>query len=184
MESNSSAAERKARIFVIAASIAIPVVVSLLYALPKAEIGQGGFRNFLNTLPLVNACINGSCFIILLLALCAIKKKNIPLHRKLMTLCLALSAIFLVSYIAYHATTAHTVFPADNPIKPLYKFILNSHIILSAVIVPLVLITFTRALAEKFDKHKKLARITLPVWLYVTLTGVVVYLMISPYYPF
>ncbi len=182
--SNSGSAEKKARIFVIAASVAIPVLVGLLYMLPKAEIGQGGFRSFLNSLPLLNACLNGSCFIVLLLAFLAIKNKNIALHRKLMTLCLGLSAIFLISYVTYHATTSHTVFPNENPIKPIYKFILNTHIILSAVVVPLVLITFTRALAEKFDKHKKLARITLPVWLYVTLTGVIVYLMISPYYPF
>jgi putative membrane protein len=182
--SNSNAAERKARIFVVASSIAIPVVVSLLYMLPKVEIGQSGVRSFLNSLPLVNACLNGSCFVILLLALLAIKSKNIALHRKLMTLCLGLSVLFLICYISYHATTSHTVFPDGNPNKPLYKFILYSHIILSAVVVPLVLITFTRALAEKFDKHKKLARITLPVWLYVTITGVIVYLMISPYYPF
>jgi putative membrane protein len=182
--SNPSLAEKKARIFVISASIAVPVLVSLLYMLPKIEVGPSGIRSFLNSLPLLNACLNGSCFIILILALIAIKNKNIALHRKLMTLCLGLSVLFLISYVSYHATTTHTVFPNDNPMKPIYKFILNTHIILSAVVVPLVLITFTRALAEKFDKHKKLARITLPVWLYVTLTGVIVYLMISPYYAF
>ena len=95
---------------------------------------------------------------------------------------LILSTLFLLSYVLYHATTPSTSFGGEGILKKIYFFILLTHILLSAVVVPLVLITFSRALAEKFDKHKKIARITLPIWLYVTLTGVLVYILISPYY--
>lgn len=176
--------ERKAKIFVLTASLAIPVVVTILHFMPKIEAGSGALRNFLNTLPTFNAVINGTTAMVLVLAFVAIKNKNIQLHKKLMTSALVLSVLFLLSYVGYHSTSQHTVFPKDNPMRGTYLFILNSHIILSAIIVPMVLITYSRALAKKFEKHKKIARITLPIWLYVAVTGVLVYLMISPYYSF
>jgi putative membrane protein len=182
--SDSSIDEKKAKIFVLSASLAIPIVVTILHFMPKIEAGSGVLRSFLNTLPTFNAIINGTTALVLILAFVAIKNKNIQLHKRLMTSALVLSVLFLLSYVGYHSTSEHVVFPKDNPMRTTYLVILNSHIILSAIIVPLVLVTYSRALAKKFDKHKKIARITLPLWLYVTVTGVLVYLMISPYYSF
>lgn len=101
-----------------------------------------------------------------------------------MSSAILVSVLFLLSYVAYHLTTSSTPYGGEGWDRKIYFFILITHIVLSAAIVPMVLITYVRALSEKFDKHKKIARITLPIWLYVTITGVVVYLMISPYYPF
>lgn len=175
--------ERKAKMFIWIVSIAIPAAVTVLYFMPKIEAGSG-FREFLNHLPLFNAMNNGATAVVLFLALVAIKLKNVDLHKKLMTSALVLSALFLVSYVMYHSTSDSTAFPKDNPLRGVYLFVLFTHIVISAVIVPLVLVTYSRALAERFDKHKKLAKITWPLWFYVAITGVVVYLLISPYYPF
>lgn len=161
---------------IILLSIVVPVAVAVLYVLPKTETTLFSF------LPLLNAIINGSTFLILIAALVAIKNKNIVLHKRLMWTALILSVLFLLSYVLYHATTPSTSFGGEGTIKYVYFFILLTHILLSAIVVPLVLLTLVRALAEKFDQHRKLAKITLPIWLYVTLTGVLVYLMISPYY--
>lgn len=180
---DQTALERKAKLFIWVVSIAIPVVVTILYYMPKIEAGSG-FREFLNHLPLFNALNNATTAVVLLLALMAIRRKNLDLHKKLMTGALVLSALFLVSYVMYHSTSDSTAFPKESPLRGFYLFILFTHILISAVIVPLVLITYSRALAQRFDKHKKLAKITWPLWFYVALTGVIVYLMISPYYPF
>ena len=173
--------DKKARNFkplIIIASILIPVVVAVLYLLPKNfEVGDEVYM-----LPKLNAIINGTASIVLIAAFFAIKAKNIKLHQNLMYTALLLSVLFLLSYVTYHALTESTSFGGKGIIRNIYFFILLSHILLAIIIVPLVMITFSRALAEKFDKHKKIARITLPLWLYVTVTGVVVYLMISPYY--
>ena len=99
-----------------------------------------------------------------------------------MKFAIALSVLFLGMYVAYHMTADSTKFGGEGVIKYVYFFILLTHILLSIIIIPLVLITYVRALAQRFDKHKKLARITFPLWLYVAITGVIVYLMISPYY--
>jgi len=163
---------------IIVASILIPVVVAALYLLPKGvEVGDEIY-----ILPKLNALINGTCSAVLIVAFFAIRSKNITLHKNLMFTALILSVLFLISYVTYHALTESTSFGGEGIIRNIYFFILLSHILLAIIIVPLVMITFSRALAEKFDKHKKIARITLPLWLYVTITGVVVYLMISPYY--
>lgn len=157
-------------------SLVIPIAVAILYLLPKTETTLFSF------LPLLNASLNGTTFFVLIAAFFAIKNKNIVLHKFLMWTALSLSTLFLLSYVLYHATTPSTSFGGEGAIKYVYFFILLTHILFSAIIVPLVLITFSRALAQKFDKHKKIARITLPIWLYVTLTGVLVYVLISPYY--
>jgi putative membrane protein len=99
-----------------------------------------------------------------------------------MTSAIALSVAFLVMYVAYHMTADSTKFGGEGIMRYVYFFILITHIILSIAIIPMVLITYVRALAEKFDTHKKIAKITFPIWLYVAVTGVIVYLMISPYY--
>ena len=96
--------------------------------------------------------------------------------------CIALSTVFLVMYVAYHMTSDSTTYGGQGFVRYVYFFILITHILLSIVVIPLVLFTFVRALSQNFDRHKKLARVTFPVWLYVAVTGVIVYLMISPYY--
>jgi len=174
--------ERTARIFIWSASLAIPAVVTLLYFMPKVE--AGAMRELLNHLPLFNAICNGTTAVVLVLAFVAIRKGKILLHRGLMTGALSLSLAFLVSYVSYHATSESTKFPEEHSLRSIYLLILTTHILLSAIVVPLVLVSYTRALARKFDRHRKIARITLPIWLYVAITGVVVYFMISPYYPF
>lgn len=186
-------APSKYRNFIIAVSIILPIAVGALFFVPTLDLGDG-----LDFLPMLNAIVNGTCFVVLLAALFAIKKKNVLLHRRLMTGALILSVIFLVSYVLYHlgheggvlyGDTDHNGGLSDEEriaaggIRFLYYFILLSHILLSIVIVPLVLVTYVRGLSERFDKHRKIAKFTLPLWLYVTLTGVLVYLMISPYYP-
>jgi putative membrane protein len=158
-------------------SILIPIIVFILYFV-KIDI-QG-----LDTrlLPKINAFLNGTTTIVLILALIAIKSKKIKCHRMLMFVAIGLSTLFLVSYVLYHLSSDPTKFGGEGAIRYIYFFILITHIILAAAIVPLVLITFIRALSNKFDKHKKIAKITMPLWLYVTSTGVIVYLLMSPYY--
>lgn len=164
--------------FIITVSILIPLLVVVLFFLPKINSSN----SFLHFLPLLNASINGITSLFLVLAVRAVKKGKKILHKKLMITALVLSVCFLLSYVLYHSIHESTKFGGEGVIKYIYYFILLTHILLSAVIIPLVLITFSRALAEKFDKHKKIARITFPLWLYVTISGVLVYLLISPYY--
>lgn len=99
-----------------------------------------------------------------------------------MKVCIGLSVAFLAMYVAYHMTSESTKFGGEGAVKYIYLFILLSHILLSIAIIPLVLVTYVKALAQRFDKHKRIAKITFPIWLYVAVTGVIVYLMISPYY--
>lgn len=163
---------------IIILSIVVPVLVAILYLLPKNfEVGEEVYY-----LPMLNAFLNGSTFIMLLFGFNAIRNKKVEVHRKFMFTALILSILFLLSYVTYHALTESTSYGGEGILKSVYLFILLTHIVLAAAVVPLVLVTFSRALTERFDKHKKIARITLPIWLYVTLTGVIVYLMISPYY--
>jgi putative membrane protein len=133
-------------------------------------------------LPPIYATINGITAVLLVTAVMAIKNGNRKLHELLMKIAIGCSLVFLVLYIVYHMTTDSTPFGGTGALKYVYFFILISHITLSIATIPLVLITYVRALAEKFDKHKKIAKITFPIWLYVAVTGVLVYLMISPYY--
>ncbi len=157
-------------------SILIPIVVAVLFGVRLPDVEP------LNFLPPIYAGINGLTAVLLLLAVWAIKNGKRQLHQRLMTTCIALSLVFLVMYVAYHMTSDSTPFGGEGWIKYLYYFILISHILLSIAIIPLVLHTYARAYMKNFEKHRKLARITFPVWLYVAVTGVIVYLMISPYY--
>jgi putative membrane protein len=175
--------DKKVRNFVLTVSIAVPLLVVLMYVIPPMESLSAETKQKLYLLPRLNAILNGTAFVLLLLALGAIKKKNIDLHKKLVTVTLLLSALFLVSYSVFHITTPSTSFGGEGTIRYVYLFILLTHIVLSAVIIPFVLFTYARGLAMKVEKHKKLARITFPMWLYICLTGVIVYLMIQPYYP-
>ncbi len=158
-------------------SIAVPVVVAVLFFLPGMNIDTD-----LTMLPALNACINGTVAVLLVTGLYFIRSGNRQWHKACMTAALGLSALFLVSYVIYHSATESTPYGGEGWIRYVYFIILISHILLAIVILPLVLVTFSRALSEKFDKHKKLAKVTFPIWLYVSVTGVIVYLMIAPYY--
>ncbi|KFF19823.1 DUF420 domain-containing protein [Flavobacterium hydatis] len=178
MEDNSL--EKKYNKYIILVSIVIPVVVAILFGVKLKDFGYN--VEPLSFLPPIYATINGITALVLIIAVMAIKKGNRKLHERLMTTAIALSLAFLVMYIAYHMTSDSTKFGGEGVIRYVYFFILISHILLSIAIVPLVLITYVRAIANTFDKHRKIARITYPLWLYVAITGVIVYLMISPYY--
>ena len=172
--------EKKYTPAIIAVAVLIPVVVSILAYIPGARL-LGDFNYHI--LPLLNAILNGSTFVILLLAYFAIRRIKVQLHRRLTTTAIALSVLFLVFYVLYHAAVQETRYGGEGFMRALYYFVLISHIVLSAVIVPMVLVTFIRGHAGAYDRHRKIARITWPLWLYVTFTGVLVYIMISPYYP-
>ncbi|MFV8373729.1 DUF420 domain-containing protein [Flavobacterium sp. LB1P62] len=178
MEENSL--EQKFSKFIIIVSIVIPVVVAILFGVKLKDFGYN--VEPLSFLPPIYATTNGLTAAILVFAVIAIKKGKRKLHEQLMTSAIALSVSFLVMYVAYHMTADSTKFGGEGVIRYVYFFILITHIILSIAIIPLVMITYVRALATKFDKHKKIAKITFPIWLYVAVTGVVVFLMISPYY--
>ena len=166
--------------WILTVSIAIPVAVAGLFLVKLKDFGISVTP--LTFLPPIYATINAVTAIVLISAVLAIKNGKRKIHENLMKTAIALSLAFLVMYIAYHMTTDSTAFGGSGAIKYVYFFILLSHIILSIATIPLVLITYVRALAEKFDQHKKIAKITFPIWLYVAVTGVVVYLMIAPYY--
>ena len=135
-------------------------------------------------LPKLNAIINGTCTVLLLMSLYFIKRKDIATHKKINILTFILSSLFLVSYIIFHATGIKTTYGGVGIIRSVYYFILITHIILAAIVLPLVLLSFHRGLQMQVAKHKKLVRWSYPIWLYVTVSGVIVYLMISPYYTF
>lgn len=172
--------EKKFSKFIVAVSILIPIVVAILFSVKLKDLGYN--VEPLSFLPPIYATINGITAIVLVAGVLAIKNGKRKLHERLMTTAIALSVAFLVMYVAYHMTSDSTKFGGEGIIRPIYFFILITHILLSIAVIPLVLITYVRALANKFDKHKKIAKITFPIWLYVAVTGVVVYLMISPYY--
>lgn len=135
-------------------------------------------------LPRLNAGLNATCSILLVISLYFVKRKQVEVHKRLNIIAFVLSSLFLVSYIIFHATGIKTVYGGQGLMRSIYYFILITHIILAAVVLPLVLISFQRGLQMQVERHKKLVRIAFPVWLYVTITGAVVYWMISPYYTF
>ena len=133
-------------------------------------------------LPPFHATVNGLAALVLIAALLAIKQGRANLHRKLMTTALVLSVVFLLSYVIYHITTPETPFCGTGPIRNVYFFLLITHIVLAAVILPFILFTYIRAYTNQFDRHKKMARWVFPLWLYVAITGPVLYLMLRPCY--
>ena len=159
-------------------SVVIPLAVAALFKINLKKFGVEP----LTFLPPIYATINGLTAVVLVLAVIQIKKGNRIAHERLMKFAIVLSCLFLLMYIGYHMTSESTKFGANGAIKYVYYFILFTHIVLSIAVIPLVLITYVKALAKRFDKHKKIAKITFPIWLYVAITGVVVYIMISPYY--
>lgn len=157
-------------------SIVIPVVVAMLFTVKIPNVQPLSF------LPPIYATINGITAILLLVAVWAVKEGREKLHQKLMTLNIGLSLLFLIMYIGYHMTSDSTSYGGDGFVKYFYYFILITHIILSIALIPLVLRTYVKAYLKDFDGHRALAKFTFPIWLYVAVTGVVVYVMISPYY--
>ena len=167
---------------IISISVFVFLVVVVLNQklLPKPESIPG----FVLFLPLLNACLNGTCTILLLTSFYFIKRKKIAIHKRINITAFVLSSLFLISYITFHFFAPETKFPLDNPLRPLYLFILITHIILAALVLPFILLSFYRGLNMQIPQHKKIVRWSFPIWLYVTTTGVIVYLMISPYYSF
>jgi putative membrane protein len=178
---------------IVVVSVAIPLAVAFLILAPHAKLSFGfNTRN----LPFFHAILNSSTAILLLASLYFIRSGQIRAHKTANLIAVVLSSIFLISYVLYHASNPSTRFgdldhdgilsdaerKQAGVVRYIYYFILTTHIVLSAVIIPFVLFTLQRAFQERFDKHRRLARITWPMWLYVAVTGVIVYLMISPYY--
>ncbi|WP_333802135.1 DUF420 domain-containing protein [Sphingobacterium multivorum] len=161
-------------------SIAIPIVVAILFTVNLQKLGYD--VKPLTFLPPIYAAINGITAVLLFWAVAAIKKGNKPLHERLIKMCIACSLAFLAMYVANHMTSIETKYGGEGILRPIYFFILITHILLSIIIIPFVLFTFVRGISGSYERHKKLARITYPMWLYVAVTGVIVYLMISPYY--
>lgn len=157
-------------------SIVIPVAVAALFGIKLPNVEP------LTFLPPIYATINGITAVLLVTSVVAIKKGNRTLHERLNTVAIVCSVLFLVMYVAYHMTSDSTVFGGEGAIKYVYYFILITHIILSIAVIPFVLITLMRAKLTQFEAHKKIAKFTFPLWLYVAITGVIVYVMISPYY--
>lgn len=165
------------RAAIIGISVLIPAIVTVLYVLPRPDHGLD-----LSFLPFLNACINSTCTFVLIAGGIAIKQGHWKVHRGLMITAVLLSILFLISYVSYHATHEPTSYGGVGWMASFYYFVLISHIILAAAIVPLVLISLYRAYRKDFEGHRRIARWTLPIWLYVTISGVLVYLMIAPFY--
>lgn len=173
--STAAVKEIKFKKLIIALSIAIPLAVALLFGV-KIE----GY-NF-SFLPPVYATINGITAILLVFAFIAIKKKKVALHERIIKICLTLSASFLLMYVLYHMTSEPTAFGGAGFSKAAYLIILISHILLSVAVIPMVLVSYVKAWSGDYAGHRKLAKVTFPIWLYVAVTGVIIYIMISPYY--
>lgn len=135
-------------------------------------------------LPQLNAFINGTCFILLLISFYFVRKKQYKVHQKINITAFFLSALFLISYVTYHYLIPETKFGGEGWLKNFYYFILITHIILAACVFPLILLSFYYGLNDKRPKHRKIVRWSFPIWVYVTFTGVLVYLLLSPYYNF
>lgn len=167
---------KKAKRAINGVSVLIPIVVAVLFGVRIPNVEPLSF------LPPIYATINGVTAVLLIAALWAIKNGKRSLHNTLMNVAIACSLAFLVMYVAYHMTSDSTPYGGEGIMRGVYFFILISHIVLSIVVIPFVLHTYLRGFLGEYQEHKKLARYTFPIWLYVAVTGVIVYLMISPYY--
>jgi putative membrane protein len=176
MEVETKQPKSKYNLWIWIISIVIPVAVAVLFTVRIPGVERMGF------LPPIYATINALTAVILIISVIQIKKGNRKNHEFLMKTAILLSLLFLLLYIAYHMTSDSTKYGGDGILRYLYYFILITHIMLSITVIPFVLITYVRAITGKFEKHKAIARITFPLWLYVAITGVIVYVMISPYY--
>jgi putative membrane protein len=172
--------ERVARLTIGAVSAVVLAVVGALLLGPKATVG-GGLD--VSALPGLNAFLNGTSAVLLSIGYILIRRGNVTAHRACMVSAFGVSALFLISYVIYHSQAGSVRFTGHGPIRLVYFFLLVTHVVLAAVIVPLALTTLYRAWSERFDRHRRIARWTLPIWLYVSVTGVVVYWMLYHLYP-
>ena len=159
-------------------SVAIPVVVALLFFMPK----EGSSSVDVSFLPTLHAILNSLTAVALVVGYYFVKNNNMKGHRGAMLFAFGLSAIFLVSYVTYHFLGERTIYGGDGVLKYIYYFILLTHIVLAIVIVPLVLLSVYFGISNQLVRHRRISRWTFPIWLYVAVTGVLVYLLISPYY--
>ncbi|HTL80988.1 MAG TPA: DUF420 domain-containing protein [Bacteroidia bacterium] len=171
-------------VFRIVMTVSIVVFAAVVLLNKKILPVPETIPSFVYHLPLLHAIINGTCSVLLIASLIAIKKKKIIIHKRINITAFLLSSLFLVSYVTYHWLAKETSFPKDNSLRPVYLTILIAHILLAGIVLPLILMSFWYGLKNDVKKHKRLVRWTYPIWLYVTVSGVVVYLMISPYYQF
>lgn len=167
---------------IVVLSVVIPLVVAALFGVNLKELGFD--VEPLYFLPPIYASLNALTSVLLIAAIWAIKNRKVRLHVRLVQTCLGLSALFLILYVAYHMTSDSTPYGGEGTMRTVYFFILITHIVCSVIMIPFVLITFFRGIMGAYKRHKKIARITFPLWLYVSVTGVIVYLMISPYYSY
>lgn len=161
--------------WIVILSVIIPLVIAILFNV-KIDAELPVF------LPPVYATINGLTSLLLVVAVWAVKNKKIKLHEKLMKTAIVFSVLFLILYVAYHMTSESTKFGGEGTIRTIYFILLFTHIILSVAVIPFVLITYVRAITNNIALHKKIAKFTFPLWFYVAVSGVVVYILINPYY--
>jgi putative membrane protein len=171
--------EAKVKNWIIGISIAIPLVVAVLLFMPAKITALGDWVYFL---PHLNAVINSAASIALIIGLIFIKQKKYTYHGATMTVAFVLGAIFLVSYVIYHGSAESTSFGGEGFVRTVYYFLLITHIILAAVALFPILFAYYYGYTDQRDKHRKVVKFAYPIWLYVSVTGVIVYLMISPYY--
>ena len=179
--SSESINQRNYNPFIWSLSVVAVIIILGINYIPRSTTGTI-FGMDLTVLPLLNAVLNGFAFVFLILALIMIKKKNIKAHRNYIFAAFIATFLFLISYLTYHAMAGSTSFGGDGMLKVIYYFVLITHIILSTALLPLSLFTLAKGLNMQVEKHRKIARWTMPIWLYVSFTGVLVYLLISPYY--
>lgn len=160
-------------------TVVIVALVAILFFLPAYD-GEIGFN--VKILPMLNAIFNSFTFLSLVVALVAVKRKNVKMHRTFIGMAFLTTTLFLASYVTYHYLTESTPYGGEGILRGIYFFVLLTHIVLAVVVVPLALLSVVRGLTGQIEKHRKISKWTMPVWLYVSLTGVIVYLMISPYY--
>ena len=174
--STSKNAQSKYNKLIVVVSILIPVVVAILFGVKIPNVEPLMF------LPPIYATINAITAFVLIFAFIAIKNKKINLHKRLIQFAIILSVLFLIMYVAYHMTSDSTRYGGEGILKYMYYVILITHILLSIIVIPFVLITYVRAITNDIERHKKIAKITFPLWLYVAISGVLVFILISPYY--
>ena len=171
---------RQLAVGVYSLSAGVCLLVLILILAPQLIVIEG---LDVSPLPRVHAVINGATAILLILGFHFIRRGEIGRHRIVMVAAFGLSCIFLLSYLVYHSQAPEVRFGGAGAVRALYFGVLVTHIVLASIVLPLALYTVARALREEFPRHRRVARWTLPVWLYVAVTGVIVYLMMAPYYP-
>ncbi len=171
--------ERQLRWLVYGTSGVVVALVVLLISVPRLAVVEG---LDVSRLPAFHAGLNATATVLLFVGWLQVRSGRVDAHRIMMATAFCLSCLFLVSYLVYHSQAEPTAFGGEGWIRPFYYFVLITHVVLAPVILPLALFTLLRALRDQVDRHRAVARWTLPLWLYVTVTGVLVYVMMAPYY--